>query len=224
MRRAMTVLLLLFFSMTSALAQISVGINLTFFPELVLVPGYPVYYAPRLDSNYFFYDGRYWLYQDGNWLTSGWYDGPWELVGPEFVPVVILRVPLRYYRAPPVYFYGWPHDAPPRWGELWGHDWQQHRSDWARQHPRVVPAPAPLPLYQRQFPAHRYPHVIQQRELAHQHYRYQPRDPVVRQQYQIQVVPSPTHRPARPQDGRPRGPGQEREHDRDQERGPVRNR
>lgn len=86
MRHVFSVLLLLFFALTSALAQVSIGLHLNFLPELVLVPGYPVYYAPRLDSNYFFYDGRYWLYQDGNWFTSAWYNGPWELAGPQHAP------------------------------------------------------------------------------------------------------------------------------------------
>ena len=50
------VLLMLLGSMTSAVAQISIGIglpgvsigiNFPLYPELVQVPGYPVYYAPR---------------------------------------------------------------------------------------------------------------------------------------------------------------------------------
>ena len=78
--------------MTSAIAQVSIGIglpgvsigiNLPLYPELVRVPGYPVYYAPRLDSNYFFYDGMYWVYQEDNWYASSWYNGPWGLVDPE---------------------------------------------------------------------------------------------------------------------------------------------
>ena len=60
MRYVIVVLWMLFFSATSALAQvsISIGINLPLFPTLVQVPGYPVYYAPRLNSNFFFYGKR----------------------------------------------------------------------------------------------------------------------------------------------------------------------
>jgi len=35
------------------LPNVSIGINLPLYPELVPVPDYPVYYAPRLDANYF---------------------------------------------------------------------------------------------------------------------------------------------------------------------------
>ena len=95
--------------------HVSIGINLPLYPELVPVPGYPVYYAPQLSANYFFYDGMYWVYQDDYWYTSDWYNGPWWLVEPELVPVFILRIPVRYYQRAPAYFYGWPVNAPPRW-------------------------------------------------------------------------------------------------------------
>ena len=70
------------------LPNVSIGINLPLFPELVPVPGYPVYYAPRVDANYFFYDGMYWVYQDDNWYASSWYNGPWSLVDPEVCAAV----------------------------------------------------------------------------------------------------------------------------------------
>jgi len=61
MRSLIIVLSILFWSATSATAQVSVsiGINVPSYPELVRVPGYPVYYAPGLNSNFFFYDGSY---------------------------------------------------------------------------------------------------------------------------------------------------------------------
>jgi len=67
----------------SAQVTLSIGINVPLYPNLVRVPGYPVYYAPQVDSNFFFYDGVYWVYQDDNWYASDWYDGPWGLIGPE---------------------------------------------------------------------------------------------------------------------------------------------
>ena len=182
------------------LPHVSIGINLPVFPQLVVVPGYPVYYAPRLEANYFFYDGMYWVYQDDNWYASSWYNGPWWLVGPEVVPVFILRIPVRYYRRPPVYFHGWRSDAPPRWGNHWGNDWEQHRGGWDRWDRRAAPAPAPLPVYQRQYSKDRYPRQVeQQQELHQQKYRYQPRDPVVRQRYQEQAVPRAPARQEQPQ-------------------------
>lgn len=198
MRHALIVFLMLLGSMTSAIAQVSIGIHLSLFPEFVRVPGYPVYYAPRLDSNFFFYDGMYWVYQRDHWYASSWYNGPWVLVVPEFVPLFILRVPVRYYRVPPGYFYGWRPDAPPRWGEYWGREWEQHRRGWDKWDRRSAPAPAPLPVYQRQYSGDRYPQVVEQQQALHsQNYRYQPRDAVVRQHYQGQAVqraPAPSRR------------------------------
>jgi hypothetical protein len=49
------------------LPNLSIGINLPLYPDLVAVPGYPVYYAPGVDGNYFFYDGMYWVFQNDNW-------------------------------------------------------------------------------------------------------------------------------------------------------------
>lgn len=188
-RYVLIVLVMLLSPMTSTSAQADVRFNISIFPQLVLVSGYPVYYAPYLDANYFFYDGLYWLYYDDEWYSSYWYNGPWWLVYPEDVPVYILRIPVRYYRHPPFYFYGWYRDAPPRWDDHWGHDWSQHRRGWDRWDRRFVPPPAPPPVYQRQYSGDRYPRLEQQYELHQRNYRYQPRDPVVRQHYQEQVAP-----------------------------------
>ncbi len=100
------------------LPGLNIGINFPSYPQLVRVPGYPVYYAPHLKSNYFFYDGMYWVYQGDNWYASSWYNGPWGIVAPEVVPAYVLRVPVRYYRQPPVYFRGWRRDAAPRWANI----------------------------------------------------------------------------------------------------------
>ncbi len=167
----------------------NIGIDLFDYPDLVVVPGYPVYYAPQMDANYFFYDGEYWVYEDDNWYESSWYNGPWWLVDPDDVPEFILRIPVHYYVRPPTYFFIWQSDEPPHWGEHWGHDWEQHRRGWDRWNRNVHVKPAPLPLYQRQYSADRYPGQIeQQRELQQRHYRYQPRDPRVLRQYQEHAV------------------------------------
>ena len=47
-----------------------IGINMPAYPNMVPVPGYPVYYAPQQNSNFFFYDGMYWVYQGDNWYAS----------------------------------------------------------------------------------------------------------------------------------------------------------
>ncbi len=208
MRVGLVALWMLLFSLTPATAQVSVGIgfpgvsigiNLPAYPQLVRVPGYPVYYAPSLNSNFFFYDGMYWVYQGDNWYASSWYNGPWGLVAPAVVPLYILRVPVRYYRQPPVYFGGWRTDAPPRWGDHWGHEWAQGHIGWDRWNRSSAPVLAPLPSYQRQYAGDRYPQAQQQHVLRSKNYRYQPRDVVVREHYQqlgAQSSPAPAQRTA----------------------------
>lgn len=170
---------------------ISIGINVPAYPRLVAVPGYPVYYAPGLNLNYFFYDGLYWVFVDDNWYVSTWYNGPWRLVPAVEVPVVVLHVPVRYYRQPPPYFRGWRPDAAPHWGEHWGPDWQRQRGDWQRWNRRAAPPPAPLPYYQRQYRGDRYPHSVeQQQSIQSRNYRYQPRENVARQHFPPQGRPN----------------------------------
>ena len=191
-RHISIVLLMLFSSAASSAVQMSVGIglpnvnigiNVPAYPRFALVPGYPVYYAPQMEANYFFYDGLYWVYQDDNWYESSWYDGPWWFVDPDEVPLFLLRVPVRYYLMPPAYFIGWQYDAPPRWGDHWGRDWDQHRRGWDRWDRHAAPSPAPLPAYQRNYSGDRYPKQIEhQKELRQQNYGFQSRDPVVRKQ------------------------------------------
>jgi hypothetical protein len=214
MRKGLMVLLMALGAMAPASAQVSIGIglpnvsigiNLPLYPEFVRVPGYPVYYAPRVRENFFFYDGLYWVFHGDNWYASSWYQGPWELVTPEFVPLYILRVPVRYYRQPPGYFRGWHRDSPPRWGDHWGDDWSQRRSGWDRWNRRSAPAPAPLPSYQRKYSGDRYPSVEQQQALHQRNYRYQPRDPVVRQRYEAQRGHEPSLAPRREMQDEPQG-------------------
>ncbi|MGA8049638.1 MAG: hypothetical protein WCA09_05615 [Burkholderiales bacterium] len=189
MRKIIFVLVMLFGAVGSAVAQVSVGIgigiNVPVYPQFVQVPGYPVYYAPGLHANFFFYDGVYWAYHGDNWYASSWYNGPWTMVNPYSVPLYVLRVPVRYYRAPPPYFHGWRGDAPPRWGEHWGREWEERRHGWDHWDRRAAPRPAPLPQYQRQYSGKRYPHAEERRrEIETRNYRYQPRDPEVRQHYE----------------------------------------
>lgn len=193
MRWLLVAFSLLLGSVTSAHAQVSVGITfpsidigirVPVYPRLVQVPGYPVYYDPVASSNYFFYDGAYWVYQADSWYVSSWYDGPWQLVGPEYVPLYVLRVPVRYYRRPPPYFRGWRADAPPRWGQHWGRDWERRRHGWDRWDRRNVPRPAPLPVYQRSYAGDRYPRAPEhQHSIRSENYRYRPREGVTRERF-----------------------------------------
>ncbi len=167
-----------------ALPGVQIGVNVPAYPRLVAVPGYPVYYAPTVNTNYFFYDGAYWVFAGESWYVSSWYAGPWYPVAADHVPLYVLRVPVRYYRAPPPYFRGWRADAPPRWGEHWGRDWEARRAGWDRWDRRAVPRPAPLPAYQRRYSGERYPQAAeQQREIRATRYGYRPREDVTRQHY-----------------------------------------
>ena len=220
MRNLLIVLSMLLFPVNAAHAEVnvgigisvpgvSIGINMPAYPRLVRVPGYPVYYDPRVDSNYFFYDGLYWVFQGEDWYASSWYNGPWDYVEREYVPLYVLRVPVRYYRRPPPYFRGWHADAPPRWGDHWGRDWEQRRGGWDQWDRRTAPRPAPLPSYQRKYSGERYPREPeQQHTIRSDKYRYQPREPVTQQHYQQQ------HRQAGPQDNGRESNREERGQDR----------
>ncbi|MDE2463642.1 MAG: hypothetical protein KGO02_08020 [Alphaproteobacteria bacterium] len=189
------------FSISIGNRGVSIGFAMSTYPTMVRIPGYPVYYDPRVDTNYFFYDGLYWVYQDGNWYSSTWYNGPWNMIPPAYVPFFILRIPVRYYRRPPAYFRGWRSDEPPRWGEHWGHDWERQRSGWDNWNRRYVPAAAPLPTYQRNYTGARYPRQLErQRTIESRNYRYQPRDAVSRQILdQRRPGTAPRDRPGRQQ-------------------------
>ncbi len=162
----------------------NIDIGVTEYPEMVPVPGYPVYYNPHANLNYFFYDGLYWVYWEDTWYASSWYNGPWQLVAPVEVPLFVLRVPVRYYRQPPRYFHYWRADAPPRWGEHWGHDWEDHRRGWDRWDRHAAPHIAPLPVYQRVYSGDRYPHEAERRHsIRSEYYHYQPREAVTQRHY-----------------------------------------
>jgi len=196
MRDLLLVLPLLLGQLPAAQAQVSVGIgiempgvsigiNLPTFPDLQRVPGYPVYYAPDAAGNYFYYDGLYWVLQGDDWYASSWYNGPWQHVMPLDVPAYVLRVPVYYYRQPPPYFRHWRSDAPPRWDQHWGRDWQQRRPGWNHWDRHAAPPPAPLPTYQRRYPQSRYPQEsARQQAIRAENFNYRPREPVSRQAYE----------------------------------------
>jgi len=176
-----------------ALPGLSIGLNLPAYPRMVRVPGYPVYYNPSGSDNYFFYDGLYWVYRDDNWYQSSWYNGPWAMQAPEVVPLFVLRVPVRYYRRPPVYFRGWAVTAAPRWGEHWGSSWEARRPGWNTWNRRIVPVAAPLPNYQRAYAGARYPQqVTEQKTILVNKYRYQPREAVAQQHLRQVAVTRPS--------------------------------
>ena len=191
---------------------LGIGLDVAALPRLVRVPGLPAYYAPDLDANYFFYDGLYWVFAEDNWYASSWFNGPWELIARERVPVFVLRIPLRYYRMPPGYFYGLPAERPPRWGEFWGHEWEQQHRGWNQWDPRLVPPPAPLPRYQRDFEQDRYPRRMEdQRELHERHYPAVPREGTLFEHLGRRLLEQQGGNRAQP--GKPPGEGAPRAHE-----------
>ncbi len=155
-----------------AVPGVRIGISVPAYPDLVPVPGFPVYYAPDLDVNLFFYNGFYWTFTNDAWYSSTWYNGPWYLVPPERVPDFILRVPVGFYRRPPPYFLHWNRNEPPRWAQHWGPRWRRNRPDWDRRNRGAPPSRAPLPRYQRGYPQQRYPGPGEQRRLENRYYRF----------------------------------------------------
>ena len=115
-----------------AQVHVDIGINLPGPPALVVVPGAPVYYAPRAPANVFFYAHQYWVLGTGGWYFGPTWQGPWTVVAPAYVPPPILRVPVRYYPVPPPQWRGWRRDAPPQWETHYGRDWREdaHERNW----------------------------------------------------------------------------------------------
>jgi hypothetical protein len=99
--------------------SLSLGVNIGASPRLVAVPGTPVYHAPSLPHDYFFYGKKYYLFHDGMWLSAAYYNGPWTVIALERVPRPVLAVPVEYYKRPPGH---WKKHGPPPWALAKGHD------------------------------------------------------------------------------------------------------
>jgi hypothetical protein len=157
---------------TTLQAQTRLDISISSYPSLILIPGYPVYYDPAQQLNYFFYGGRYWVFHEDGWYYSSWYNGPWIPMEADLVPVFIWRIPLRYYHHRPAYFQGRNANEAPPWDQHWGAGWSRKHPDWQLWNRQSVPAASPLPDYQKQYGGNRYPHSLkQQSTLEHQQAR-----------------------------------------------------
>jgi hypothetical protein len=120
---------LAFASPAAAQIHVDIGIHLPAPPPLVVVPGVAsVQYAPAAPGNVFFYSGQYWIFANGGWHVSRRHDGPWILVGPQYVPRPVLMVPVRYYHVPPGHWKQWQREAPPHWEHEWGNGWAEKRA------------------------------------------------------------------------------------------------
>lgn len=65
-------------------------------PEMVVIPGSSVYFAPGVSVDLFFYDNRWWNRRGDRWYRGSGYNGPWEAVGQRRVPGPVYRVPANY--------------------------------------------------------------------------------------------------------------------------------
>lgn len=189
-----------------ARSGVELGLHLSSYPELVLIPGLPVYYDPRIIANYFFFEGSFWVFEDDDWYRSDWYNGPWRRIPRDEVPVFLLRIPVRYFHRPPLYFRPWALEMPPRWALRWGREWERRHRGWDRWDRRQIPPPAPLPHYQREFPREHYPYApdLQQR-LHERHYPQRPHPPAVSPVPALPPISPPTL-PPRPRHGTPPAP------------------
>ena len=93
-------------------------------PPLVVVPRSPVYYAPQLPYNYFYFGGRYYTFHDGAWFSAVSFGGPWGFISIGHVPPPILAVPVRYYNVPPRHWR--EYRGRPRWDRHDDHDGHDH--------------------------------------------------------------------------------------------------
>jgi len=113
-----------------AQVHVDIGIHLPAPPRLIIVPQIPeVRYvpAPAAPVNLFLYGGQYWAFTNGGWHVSRGHNGPWVVVGPQFVPRPVLMVPVQYYHVPPGHWNKWERKHAPRWREDWGPEWADKR-------------------------------------------------------------------------------------------------
>ena len=88
-----------------ASAEVSVNINIgpppivvPEPPEVVMVPGSPVFFVPIPDIDVFFYNGYWWSPRGSQWYRARAYNGPWGVVNKRYVPSHVYRVPKDYRR------------------------------------------------------------------------------------------------------------------------------
>jgi hypothetical protein len=94
---------------TAATAQdikVNIGLGvppivLTAPPQLVVVPGTSVSYAPDVPANLFFYKGRYYTVANSVWSMAPAYHGPWAVIQIGQIPAPVVAVPVEYYKIPP---------------------------------------------------------------------------------------------------------------------------
>ena len=90
-------------------------------PQLVVVPGTSVYYAPEMPTDVFFYKGRYYTTVNNRWSMAPAHNGPWSVIQVGRVPSPVRSVPVEYYKIPPGH--QMKKNGPPPWA---GHGHGSH--------------------------------------------------------------------------------------------------
>ncbi|MHB8883064.1 MAG: hypothetical protein ACYC69_16335 [Thermodesulfovibrionales bacterium] len=67
-------------------------------PSVAVIPGTYVYFAPDLDADILFYQGRWYRPYSGRWYWARSYKGPWRHIRHNRVPGALLRLPGDYRR------------------------------------------------------------------------------------------------------------------------------
>jgi hypothetical protein len=102
-------------------------------PQLVVVPGTAVYYAPDVSHNIFFYDNRYYIFHHDAWFSAASHNGPWTFIVHEKVPASLLAVPVQYYKVAPGHAKD-KEELPPRARRDEGHSDYKHQGKHKGKH------------------------------------------------------------------------------------------
>ncbi len=70
-------------------------------PQVVAVPGSPVYTAPQVDFNVFLFGGKYWSHHNDVWFVAPRPGARWTRVAVAAVPHEVRAVPVTYYKVKP---------------------------------------------------------------------------------------------------------------------------
>lgn len=68
-------------------------------PEVLLIPGTYVYFAPGIDVDVLFYHGNWYRSNKGRWYRAQGYNGPWVFISK--VPGPVANVPPGFRHVPP---------------------------------------------------------------------------------------------------------------------------
>lgn len=86
-------------------------------PEMIIIPGSPVFVAPHPDVDIFFYGDYWWSPRGDHWYRSRDYNGPWREMDRRYIPPPVFAFP-RDYRS----VYAHEHHIPyGQWKKQWKH-------------------------------------------------------------------------------------------------------